>query len=1106
MKLRSYIAPTGLVYLAGLFAPLDVSAAPPKEETEDGFPVEEDVEEDEEGEDPDVAGVEGTVMQAGPEEEGDAEEQGGDEDEQPEEDGDWSFEVEDISDDEEALEADLKEGQVQATGKVGTLKGVVLDTNNEPIAGAYIEVVGKKYVGRSGMDGSFELALPPGTHTIVVREELHSAIEQPGIEITVGEVNEQEFKLKPQAQALVVDVTADANVEGDAGVIKKRQQSVASSDSMSREEISRSGGGNLANVARFIVGATVVDGRFVFVRGLGHRYGNTLLDGARVPSPEPDLRTVPLDIFPSGALAAVNVQKSFTPDVPGDFAGGSIQLVTREIPREPTLQLKVGLGANTATTFRPMLTNGAFATADFFAFGNLPRGLSDEIPKDHKASQELDLETFQDKYTEEEIERWGESMYTDTRVRRAPRAPINGKFGATFGDSWDLGKAGRFGILASANYSNKHQTIRERIKLFNGPAGDPTAQQVDLSSMKTTYGTRWSALGLMRWDVSENHRLEYSALYSRDSEDETREQRGLAVAVSADPEQPLMQTRLRYVMRSILYNRLGGRHRFPVSNGKHKIQLDYFGSYSLARRDDPAMRTMLYTGLECDELRDLEQACDGDIDVSSGGSKTGDQLFMKLRDDNVDGSLNLEIPFDQWSGLRTALKFGGWAEGKWRDFQVRRFEYRVQAGQAPPGTGNVINDNTIGGKLGDPDEPFEIRELTRPADNYRAQQDLYAGYAMLTLPLAKWVRLSGGARVEASNINVQPYDVFADPDAEPADCETDNDAPECLGANLDMFNVLPSVALIFSPKLPEKYGTMNIRLMGSQTVARPEFRELAPFQFTDFVGGYTVQGNADLQPTTIWNAEVRAEWFPKPTEVVAVTAFFKQFDDPIEQIISPPPFIQSFTNADGARNIGAELELRKGLGFLAPKQSAARDVLKQFALGSNFAYVYSRVQLRPPCYLPGQMPPNPDEVPNADEYEEREDCKPELDAVTTRVRPLQGQSPYVFNVFADYDNKNSGTFVRVLFNTFGERIFAVGTVKLPNITELPVPGLDLIFSQRLFAIKRSRDGNMRHELRLDFDATNLLNPWVVREQGGPEAETYRARKGISFSAGLSWKL
>ena len=207
----------------------------------------------------------------------------------------------------------------------------------------------------------------------------------------------------------------------------------------------------------------------------------------------------------------------------------------------------------------------------------------------------------------------------------------------------------------------------------------------------------------------------------------------------------------------------------------------------------------------------------------------------------------------------------------------------------------------------------------------------------------------------------------------------------------------------------------------------------------------------------------------------------------------------SFVNAANATNIGAELELRKSLGFFAKKGKPARAMLDRFSLGSNFAYVFSRVNLNPPCYLPGTEQPGP-------EYVERADCKPAIDAVTSRQRPLQGQSPYVLNVFADYDNRDSGTFVRLLFNTFGRRIFAVSTQGLPDIYEEPVPTIDAVFSQRLFGVRKSRDSDLRNELRFNLGVTNLLNTEVRRTQGRDQDVTYSVRKGVSFSTGLSWSL
>ncbi|MCA9700505.1 MAG: TonB-dependent receptor, partial [Myxococcales bacterium] len=452
-------------------------------------------------------------------------------------------------------------------------------------------------------------------------------------------------------------------------------------------------------------------------------------------------------------------------------------------------------------------------------------------------------------------------------------------------------------------------------------------------------------------------------------------------------------------------------------------------------------------------------------------------------------------PFRQWKGLDSKFKIGAWVDAKQRDFLARRFDFTYASGvPLPTGRDNPLNLDTIGGGISAANggtAPFFLVDRLREQDNYRAWSRNLAGYALLELPFVSWFKLTGGLRLESNVIDVTPYDLY-NPDV----------ASDLGGAHLVDLDWLPAAALIFSPALPEGAGDFNIRLGGSKTLARPEFRELAPFQFRDYVGGFSKQGFPDLKSTKIWNADLRFEWFPRKNEVVALSVFFKQFTDPIEAVVgaSDNP-TASWANAQGALNGGFEFEFRKSLDFLAPKdKTEARDVLRDLSLGANFAYIYSRVQLGPPCYLPGQSSDLPGAV-------EQENCRPEYQVSTSRVRPLQGQSPWIINAYIDYDNDDSGTNVRLMYNAFGPYISQVQGLGLPDTYQQPMHQVDLTASQRLLAYKRNEWGDLRNQLLLNFEIENMINTRDRQTLGrgidGPIA--YQTRDGVSIKLGLTWK-
>ncbi|HEY0137020.1 MAG TPA: carboxypeptidase regulatory-like domain-containing protein [Nannocystis sp.] len=959
---------------------------------------------------------------------------------------DGDFCVEDLTEDADALAKEMApKATPKPVGPSGTISGRVLDAvSGSPLIGVNITVPGTDFKTKTDVDGRYVMPVPPGTYQVRVWYDAYEGMTISGVVVATDALININRELRPIAgMTQTVAVTAEINKESSAGKLVERKKSVAARDMMSRDDIRKSGGGATSAVARRIVGSTIVGDRFLFVRGLGHRYGNTLFDGARLPSPDPNLRTVPLDIFPSGALSAINVQKTATPDVPADFAGASVQLESRETPEKWSFTLDARFGINTATSFKPGLRGDHFK-GDNFTTGNLGR----DLPGLYDTRVPIGPTTTiagKQAFTPAQLEKFGESLPSlNTAIGRYTALP-NFAGGLQLGNTFKPWGT-RLGFLAAANYANTTQTLQETHRIYNTtrPGGDGPYElntrnpDVELEGTKTTQNVQMSALGLIKWKLDEHNRIALTTLYTRDADNESRVLEG-RLRTTCGEQFYCRNTRLRYIMRSVLFTRLGGKHEIPAAKG---LTVEWFGSYAQARQDDPLLREMLFN-------RASDSGAD-DSNYNVDSNESGKFQFFKLLDHAGSGALDFTVPFKQWGQLDSRFKFGAWAEAKRRTFGVRTFDFEPRGwqGALPTGTGNIINADTVGGgEPGRASEPFVINDVTRPngQDGYAARQEVYAAYGMLDLPLVRWARLVGGARFEANNIRVAPFDTFGQTVAKTSATIRTND-------------VLPSVSLIFAAR-----KDMNVRLVGAETVARPEFRELAPFVFTDFAGGFTVQGNNKLQATKIWNADLRWEWFPSANEVLAVSVFYKRFDAPIERIIITNPRLQTFTNARFANNVGAELEARKNLEFM-------HKSMRDFSLGFNFAYIFSRVQIEAPK-------------------------EGDVLAPTSTQRYLEGQSPYVLNAFLGYDNERSGTNARVLFNTFGRRIAFVGGNHLPDVYELPVHTLDVTLSQKV-----------HKNLTLTFSALNMLN-WRRRLVQGPSDEIfYSARRGVFFIFGLSYSI
>jgi len=446
-------------------------------------------------------------------------------------------------------------------------------------------------------------------------------------------------------------------------------------------------------------------------------------------------------------------------------------------------------------------------------------------------------------------------------------------------------------------------------------------------------------------------------------------------------------------------------------------------TYSRASRDEPDTRENIY-----------EDRGDGTFtfrDVTHSGSR----FFFDLEDDEYNARVDWKIPL----GAEGLFKFGGLLRDRSRTFDVRRFRFlpadQVNATvnlSAPPET--LFQIQNIAPRV------FELRESTRATDNYLADHNIYASYLMLDLPITTKWQVMTGVRLESSDQTVTTYDPFVASRKE-------------IEANLETLDWLPGLNVTY--RLTER---MNLRLAASRTITRPDFRELAPFEFTDFVGGRTILGNPDLERTQINNFDFRWETFPQIGGILAVSAFYKRFQKPIEQIVQPQAEVRiTYENAEGANNYGLELEARQNLGVLT-------EALRKFSINTNAALISSQVVL-------------PEDV----------------GIQTSSERPLQGQCPYIVNVSVGFEDPNWGISSAIAYNIFGRRLSEVGNHGVPDVYEQPRGQLDVSFSR-----------TVANYFKFSVSAKNLLDPYVHYRIG--DATYLEYKLGRAFSFGISYDL
>ncbi len=914
-------------------------------------------------------------------------------------------------------QASVAKSQKPAPKGKGVVWGTVTDTKfNEAVVEAQIQVQGQKQKTFADVEGRYRLELPPGTYSLRVSFELHRPSR---VEVTVkaGELNRVDFQLVPDessVQEVVIEEEADhASAEGQT---LERKRSSAVGDGVGRAEIARTPDRNAAEAAQRVVGATIVGGRFVYVRGLGERYTNALLNGAPLPSTEPDRNTVPLDLFPSLVLDSLTITKQFLPDMPADFAGGSVRINTRDFPKEGLFQLSLSGAYNTQTSFRKRPGYQGSST-DWLGFDSGARGLPASVP-DRKLDSQSSIE-----------DRVAAGHRINTPLITFKRAtPPN--FGATLvaGNSYKLGSNAKLGAIMALSYGRSYELVNLTQRQFNAnklPDGTPAIfVSQEYTGQRATDIVRWGAFGSASLELSRRHTLSLVALRSQSADDQTFDLEsvgGKGIAI-------VHASHLEYVSRSLNFIQLRGDHRFP---NQSDLEIDWHGSVATASRDQPDTRDVRYRQAE----RNGVPGWDFLSDLS------GEHQYISQSDTTITGGLDVLQPLVRSEAHETKLKVGTLVTSRRRDFEARRFQF-VPSGKP----GFLLSElNFCPGQSysgGCPNYLFRpelirpdgltLNEFTQASDKYHTGLDVYAAYVMLDAKLAPKLRAVGGVRPEITFqefASTDPFDVTAKP----------------ASSHVYKTDWLPALSLVY-----EVTPKSNARFGASQTLARPQLRELSQAPSTSSAGDYSVQGNPGLQNTKITNLDLRFEYFPTLREVLAVSAFYKHFADPIEEIIVGPQQI-GFNNAKKADLIGAELEGRKSLESLA-------SALKDFTLIANFTLVESRVKLG-----------------------NRKGMS------TTDNRALSNQAPYVINLSLDYSNLAQGLDVRVLYNVFGPRIAILGSSGLPDIYEFPRNSLDFSAAKK-FA---------KH-VEVKLQVLNILASPVVfgyRNQQG-----YRQLDGVRFES------
>ena len=928
------------------------------------------------------------------------------------------------------LTAGASEAAAQAAGvgfdstvepETGRLLGKVIQSvNAEPVPQAHVSVEGGPSA-LTDLNGRFLFrSIPAGVVNVTVQALGYGEKIVTGVEVVAGELTNLDIAVEEQAiEVEGIRVSAEREQGSTAFLLNERRAVDAMVEAVGSQEISRRPDSDAADVAQRMTGVTVSDGKYVFIRGLGERYSQTTLNGSSLPSPEPEREVVPLDLFPSGFLESLQTQKSYTPNLPADFSGGAVQIQTKDFPSHFAGRLSVSTSANTNSQFKDeFLHYRGGGGLDWLGIDNGARSQPEAVEAAMggvRSGRRLPTDPAQLVVIGEALKGM-EQQFAPIRGT----TPMNRGIDFSIGGRSDVGAHSEIGYFLAGTYSDQY-TIRDgeverkwRAAAFREETADLSTPNVDYTFARGTRNVSWGTIGNVAFKPSPGHQIALKTTFNLTTDDEARTYTGVN---SEDIGGEVYSERSRFVERRMGWAQLSGEHLFFLDS-----RVDWRLTGARANRNEPLLRETIY----------LRDGVDQEY-LLLDYTESARYFASELVDDDASAELDWSVPIS-FLGRTGAVKLGGAFRDRQRDFGARRLNWNF-LGSTISDLDSALASSQIVDRAPTTGE-FAIDEVVEPGDVYGVTDRRMAGYAMVELPVGDRLQAVVGARVES-------YDLQLDSRGETLQ-------------ELEQTDIAPSLNLAYS------LGA-DIKLRGaiSRTLDRPEFRELAPFQFTEATSLRQMVGNPNLKPAEITSADLRLDWFWGPREILSIGGFYKEMTAPIERVfIAAASSAYSFQNAESATVVGVETDLQLGLGRVSQR-------LQNVAFQANYSWIHSEVKVR----SGGIFQP------------------------TNLERPLEGQAPYVVNVglnYADQDGLEAGVF----FNRFGQRLAAAGGSGLPDIYEQP---------------RNSFDGSLgfpiRAGLRARVKGTNLLDvEYQYLQEANGITRTQRSYSvGRTFSVGLSWE-
>lgn len=899
-----------------------------------------------------------------------------------------------------------------AQGK-GTITGVVRDElTGEAIIGANLIVENTFYGAASDLNGKFTIKdLQEGVYSIKVSHIAYQPKVIKDVKVEAGKITELKIILSNQVietQEIVVTGKLDKSYENALLNLRKNSQNII--DGVSAEQIKKTTDGLTSDVLKRITGLTVIENKFVNIRGTNERYNITQLNNSNLTSTESEKKAFSFDLVSANLIENANVIKSYTPDLPANFGGGVVKLNTISFPDD----LKISIGYSTSYTENSTLRS--FSTysngTNFLGFDNGSRSLPVDFPSDLSKS---DLSREQINNLAKQLK----NVWSPQNIK----APLNQSFSFTIGDGSKL--IGQdFGFIVALNYKSDYKN--SNIELYEYEASGE--KRFEYAGVRSAINKNLGGLLNLSYKISPNHQLSLRNLYSHTSDDEVTQLNGFQYT-DAGKEQK--QTALRYIERSLISSQLSGEHYLPsILNSK----LEWRFYLSNSTKDEPDYRRIIYG-------RDI--GTDNPFAAILGfqpNLKNGGRFYSHLYDRGRGFSLDVKSKVDI-----VQIKYGFGYDVVNRNFASRLISVIINA------PGNGFTDFSLLylpiDKIFEPENfrrnGFSIDEYVNGTNNYSASEEIISAYAMGEVPVKLFnqnIYMVGGVRLENALQKISSLDISGK-------------IP--ISNHLKKIDVLPSFNLIYRVN-----DITNLRLSYSQTLNRPELRELAPFAYFDFTTQTSLRGNPNLQRSFIKNYDLRVEAFPGLGKLISASLFYKNISNAIEKVVVTGSALGSertFMNSDHAQVYGYELELKTSFGFIT-------DYLENLSLNFNYSRIKSEVTV-----------------------------KATQTTIAREKRPLQGQSPYVINLGLFFVEPTLGSTLSLTYNRVGGRIIEVATSYVEDIIEMPRDVVDIKLTKSIIG-----------GLSLSFSVKDILAPDYVFKQEETIARKIKANS--TYSLGINYKL